>query len=190
MRSRLTVPLLLLSLLATFRPDAVRAGDWVVDPSRSALRFVGSETGNAFQGRFARWQAQIAFDSGDPAAARLRVAVDIGSATTDERRRDEAMLGEDWLDAGRFPSAVFEAAGFRPLGGGRFETTGTLTLRDQRRPVTLSFVLVEQEGGTHARGEATLIRTQFGVGRGQWSGVQVVGLDVKVVFDLVARRAD
>jgi polyisoprenoid-binding protein YceI len=188
MRSSLALPVLL-SLLATFQADAVRAQDWIVDPSRSSLGFTGLETGNAFQGRFARWQAQIAFDPGDPAAAQVRVTVDIGSATTHERRRDEAMLGEDWLDAGRFPRAVFEAAGFRPLGGGRFETTGTLSIRDQRRPIALTFVLADHEGGTRARGEATLIRTQFGVGRGQWSGVQVVGLEVKVVFDLVARRA-
>jgi polyisoprenoid-binding protein YceI len=180
----------LLSLLAALQANAVHARDWVVDPARSSLGFAGSETGNAFQGRFKRWQAQIAFDPRDPAAARVRVTIDIGSATTDERRRDEAMLGEDWLDAGRFPRAVFEATGFRPLGGGRFETSGTLAIRDQRRPVALSFVLAEHEGVTRARGEAALIRTQFGVGRGQWSGAQFVGLEVKVVFDMVARRAD
>ena len=168
---------------------SVRAQDWKIDPERSRLGFEGVETGNAFRGRFERWTAEIAFDPADPAAARVRVVVDIASASSDERRRDEAMLGEDWLDARAFPRAVFEAEGFRARDGGGFETAGTLVLRDRRQPVVLAFSLEEVQGAMHARGEATLVRTRFGVGRGRWSGPQFVGIEVKVVFDLLARRA-
>lgn len=167
-----------------------RAQDWRVDPARSRLGFEGVETGNAFRGRFERWTAEIVFDTADLAAARVRVVVDIASASSDERRRDEAMLGEDWLDARAFPRAVFEAEGFRARAGGGFESTGTLVLRDRRQPVSLAFALEEVQGAMRARGEAMLVRTQFGVGRGRWSGPQFVGVEVKVVFDLLARRAE
>jgi polyisoprenoid-binding protein YceI len=97
------------------------------------------------------------------------------------------MLGEEWLDASVFPRAVFAAQGFRELGDGQYEAAGTLALRDQRRPVLLRFTLSETPGGTRAQGGATLIRTAFGVGRGRWSGLQIVAAEVAVEFDLLAR---
>jgi cytochrome b561 len=187
---RRMLPAIAVVLMFAAAAAPVRAQDWRVDPARSRLGFEGIETGNAFRGRFARWTAEIAFDPADLAAARVRVVVDIASASSDERRRDEAMLGEDWLDARVFPRAVFEASGFRARAGGGFETTGTLVLRDRRQPVTLIFSLEESQGAMRALGEATLIRTQFGVGRGRWSGPHFVGVEVKVLFDLTARRAD
>lgn len=178
--------LLLACALAIGGPAS--ATEWAVDPRRSTLGFELVETGNPVSGRFARWTAEIRFDSADPAAARLRVVVETASATTGERRRDEMMTGPDWFDSGRIPFAVFEAEGFRALGGDRFETTGTLRLRDGVRPLTLTFTLVVAGDEAHTRGRGTLVRTQFGIGQGQWGGTTVAGLDVAVIFDVTARR--
>jgi len=161
---------------------------WSVDQGRSRLHFQIVESGNPVAGRFAGWSADIRYDAADLAAARVRVTVGTASAATGERRRDEAMTGPDWLDSARVPEAVFESEGFRALGGDRFETTGTLRLRDGVRPVTLAFTLAVEGDEARAIGRATLIRTQFGIGQGQWAGQSVVALDVRVNFDLVARR--
>lgn len=165
------------------------ARDWTVDHARSSLGFAGTETGNPFRGRFARWSARIAFDPARLQDARIEVDVDIVSATTDDARRDAAMLGEEWLDATGFPRAVFVAMGFHPIADGRYEAAGTLALRDLSRPVLLRFTLAETPDGTRARGAATLVRSAFGIGRGRWSGLQIVGSEVEVVFDLLARAS-
>lgn len=176
-----------MALAVILGPSAAPAREWIVDRERSTLGFAGTETGNRFQGRFARWSARIVFDPSRPQEARIDVEVDIASASTGESRRDAAMLGEEWLDASVFPRAVFAAQGFRELGDGQYEAAGTLALRDQRRPVLLRFTLSETPGGTRAQGGATLIRTAFGVGRGRWSGLQIVAAEVAVEFDLLAR---
>lgn len=163
------------------------AREWMVERDRSTLHFAGVETGVPFQGRFARWTARIAFDPARPQEARLDVEVDIASATTGDGRRDAGMLSEDWLDAAGFPRASFTAVGFQRLGDNTYEANGTLALRDHRRPVKLRFTLHETPDGTRATGGATLIRTAFGIGRGRWSGLQIVAAEVEVAFDLLAR---
>jgi polyisoprenoid-binding protein YceI len=176
------------AVLLVFLSAPAAAQPWVVDPARSTLGFEFVETGNTLQGRFARWNATILFDPADPAAARIAVRVETGSATTGDARRDPLMRDEDWLAASRVPVAVFEATGARALGDGRYEAPGTLRLRDGERPVTLVFTVRIDAEVARATGEAMLVRTQYGIGQGRWGGLNVVAADVKVVFDLVARR--
>jgi polyisoprenoid-binding protein YceI len=171
-----------------FMANAASASAWMIDPQRSTLSFQIVETGNPVTGRFARWTADIRFDPANPSAARLRVQVETASATTGERRRDDLVIGPDWLDSARVPLAVFEADGFRPLGGDCFEANGTLRLRDSTRPLTLSFTLDLAGDGARARGRGSLVRTQFGVGQGQWAGQTSVAFEVAVIFDIVASR--
>jgi len=165
-----------------------RADGWAVDHERSRLGFQFVESGNPVSGTFGRWSAEIRYDPANPAAARLRVEVDTASAATGERRRDELLTGQDWLDSARARVALFEAEGFRPLGDNRYEASGTLRLRDGVRPVTLAFSLGLAGDAARVLGRTTLIRTQFGVGQGQWGGMSVVGVEVAVTFELQARR--
>jgi polyisoprenoid-binding protein YceI len=159
---------------------------WTVDYQRSRLGFEVLETGNAVVGRFGRWTADIRYDPADLAAANIRIEVETASAVTGDPRRDNLMIGSDWLDSVRVPKAVFEARGFRALGDNRFEASGPLKLRDGERSVTLTFTLTVEGEEARAQGRAMLVRTQFGVGHGQWAGV--VSFDVAVAFDIVARR--
>jgi polyisoprenoid-binding protein YceI len=184
---RRMLPVLAAASVAAMSPAA--ATTWIVDPARSTLGFAGLETGNRFAGRFGRWSADVAFDPAQPQGMQVRVVVDIGSAATGDGRRDTLMLGDDWLDASGFPRARFEATGARALDAGRYEARGTLALRDRIRPVAIEFTLEVADGEARARGTASILRTEFGVGRGMWSGIQVVAPEVLVSFDLVARPA-
>jgi polyisoprenoid-binding protein YceI len=185
--SRLCVFALTIGWIALATLQA-QADAWAVDHQRSRLGFELVESGNPVAGHFGRWAAGIRYDPADLASARVRVQVDTASAVTGERRRDEAMVGPDWLDSPRVPAAIFESEGLRALGGGRYEATGTLRLRDGVRPLTLTFTLAVAGDEARARGRATLVRTQFGVGQGQWAGLTVVALEIAVTFDLLARR--
>lgn len=184
---RRMLPVLAAASVAAMSPAA--ATTWIVDPARSTLGFAGLETGNRFAGRFARWSADVSFDPAQPEGMRVRVVVEVGSAATGDGRRDALMLGDDWLDASGFPRARFEATGARALDAGRYEARGTLALRDRIRPVAIEFTLEVADGEARARGTASILRTEFGVGRGMWSGIQLVAPEVLVSFDLVARPA-
>ncbi len=176
------------ALLALAIATPAFAASWTVDPAKSTLGFSGTQTGAPFAGKFKTWTATIDFDPAKPEAAHVHVDVDVASATTDDPQKDAAMPGEDWFDAAKFAHATFEATGFTPKGGDAYETAGNLTLRGVVKTVTLPFTLKITGEEAHAVGHAKLLRGDFGVGQGQWVDGSMVGLDIAVDVDLVARR--
>ena len=182
---------LLLAICLAGTPSLAAAADatWIVDPSKSRLGFSGTQTGTRFEGRFKHFEAQIHFDPSHPQSGQAHVVVDIASAATGDTQRDEAMPGADWFDAGKFPTAVFEAKSFQPKGGDQYAAPGTLTIRGVSHEVVLPFTLTIDGDTAHARGRLELVRTQFGIGQGPWASGQWVALAVGVDVDLTAIRS-
>lgn len=164
------------------------APSWAVDPS-SKLGFRGVIGGEAFNGSFRRWSAQIAFDPRNLAGSRAVVSVDVASAVTGDADRDAALPTADWFDAGKFPKATFTTRSFRDLGGGKYEALGDLALRGVSRPVALDFTLQISGDKAVMNGQTVLDRTVFGVGQGQWKAGDTLKPQVAVIVALTARQA-
>jgi polyisoprenoid-binding protein YceI len=182
----LSVASLSFGLLMAVQPAA--AAGWSIDGAKSNLGFIGTQSGSSFEGHFSKWQAQIDFDPANPASGHATVTIDMGSATTGDSQKDQSLPQSDWFNAKAFPQAIFEATSFRAKGGNAFEAVGTLTIRGMKKDVLLPFTF-ETEGNTgHAKGKLELIRTDFGVGQGEWSSDQIVGLTVAVNLDIRATK--
>jgi polyisoprenoid-binding protein YceI len=168
---------------------AASAPIWTVDLAASKLGFSGSQTGQPFSGRFARYSAVIAFDPAHLDTSRIKVDVDLASAATGDPQRDDALPGDDWFNTSQFPQATFASNKILKKPGGSYEADGTLTLRGATHPLALPFTLTVNGTHAHAKGHATLVRTNFGVGQGQWATGDYVALDVGIDIDIVATRA-
>ena len=164
------------------------AGAWVVEPS-SRLGFRADMSGQAIDGTFRRWNAQIAFDPANLAGSKAVITVEPASAATGDADRDSTLPSTDWFDAAKFPKAVFTAAAFHNLGGGRYAADGVLTLRGVNRPVTLPFTLRIIGDQAVVNGQVLIDRTAFGVGQGQWKSGDVVKAQVAVIVAITAHRA-
>lgn len=182
MKALACLPLAAALLLAA----PVHAAEWNIDTAKSRLGFVGSQGGSPFEGRFERWSAKIDYDPANPGAAKVAVDIDMASARTGDSQKDLALPGAEWFDAKGFPKARFEAAGFKPKGGNAFEAPGTLTIRGAGKAVTLPFTLAVNGAKAQANGRLELIRTDYGIGQGEWKSGDMVALQVAVVFDLQA----
>jgi polyisoprenoid-binding protein YceI len=165
------------------------ATDWTVQPAQSTLGFSGVQTGAPFRGVFTQWTMQISFDPANLQAAHVKVIIKTASAKTGDTQRDTAMPDPDWFYVTAFPQAVFEATGFTPEGGNEYQTAGTLTIRGISQKVTLPFSLVITGNQAEAKGEISLLRTAYGVGQGNWSSGDWVGLNAGVSFDVVAVKS-
>jgi polyisoprenoid-binding protein YceI len=168
---------------------AAPAPAWTVDAANSKLGFKGAMNGDAFNGVFRRWSAQIAFDPKNLAGSKAVVSVDVASAATGDADRDQAMPGADWFSAKTQPKATFAAASFKDLGGGRYQAVGNLTLRGVTRPLVLPFTLAISGDTARMNGSVVLNRTAFGIGQGQWKTGDVVATEVTVNVALTAHRA-
>ena len=166
--------------------SSAQAADWTLDPAKSRLGFTGSQAGSPFEGSFTRWSAKIAFDPANPAAGKAVVEIDMASATTGDRQKDESLPQSDWFDVKAFPQARFEATSFRAKGGNAFEALGSLSIRGIKKDVVLPFTLETSGTNAHAKGKLDLIRTDYGVGQGAWKAPDMVALEVAVTLDLTA----
>jgi len=177
-----------LSLLFFLAPASSQAAEWTLDEGKSRLGFVGSQSGAAFEGKFTRWTAKIDFDPANPTAGKALITIDMSSAATGDKQKDLSLPQPEWFDTKHFPQAIFEAKGFHPKGGSVFEAPGSLTIRGHGKEFVLPFTLDISGQTAHAKGRLDLIRTEYGVGQGEWSTAQYVALEVAVTFDLYAVR--
>lgn len=166
------------------------AADWTVIHDDSTLGIIGHQTGTPFEGSFLDFDAAIAFDPDNPAAATIDVEIDMSSLDTDDPQRDGIIRGSDLFNVSEYPTAQFIAEGFTAEGDGAFETIGELTIRDVTQQVSLPFTLTIDGDRAHAVGELVINRIDFGVGQGQWASDDPVSYDVTITIDIVAQAAN
>jgi cytochrome b561/polyisoprenoid-binding protein YceI len=160
---------------------------WTVAKS-SKLGFTATWSGEALQGSFTRWTADILFSPEALDRSKLTVSIDMTSASTGDDQRDQSLPGDDFFAAATHPKAIFTATKFRKTGEGKFIADGTLDLRGVKKPLSLPFSLKIDGDTATARGVTTLDRTAFGVGQGEWAATDQIAAKVKVSFAITAKR--
>jgi polyisoprenoid-binding protein YceI len=179
----------LIALLAAACASApALARDWTMRDG-SKLGFTGSWEGAEFDGVFHKFAAAISFDPKDLATSRFDVKVDVTSADTQSSDRDEALADPEWFNFAKFPQAHFQTTGFKALEAGRFDVSGTLTIKDVSKPISFPIEWHEQGGSATLRGETTLLRTDFHIGEGEWAADETIGFKVRVRFELKLEAA-
>ena len=160
---------------------------WTVAKS-STLGFSVTWSGDAIEGQFKRWTADILFSPDALDRSKLTVSIDMSSAATGDDQRDSSLPSDDFFATATHPKATFTASKFRKTGEGRFVADGVLDLRGVKKPVSLPFSLKIDGDTATARGVTTLDRTVFGVGQGEWASTDQIGGKVKVSFALTATK--
>ena len=174
------------------RTASAAATAWTVDPAHSQLTFHPRLAGGEFAGRFERFEATIRFDPADLAHSSLLVVVDLLGARTGDTDRDTALQGSDFFQTTRWPKGTFTSTGIKSLGGGRYEATGKLTLRDVTRDVRVQFRFdppAPSGGAARMIGSSNVRRLEFGVGQGDWRSTEWLDDAVRIEFDLALRGA-
>ena len=160
---------------------------WIVEPG-STLGFASSWSGQPITGRFDRWSADIVFSPEALDRSKVRVSIDIGSVNTGDRQRDATLPSADWFDAAAHPKAIFTAERFEKLGPDRYLAHGTLQLKGASRPQDLAFRLKITGDRAEVTGSASLDRTAFAIGEGEFAATDQIPGKVTVTIALKARR--
>lgn len=163
------------------------AAHWNVEPS-SRLGFSVVWSAEPLNGQFRQWKADIDFDPADLTHSHVVATIQTGSVVTDYPEGDEGLKGALGFAVDRFPTARFETTGFRQMPDGSYVADARLTIRGVTRPLQLPFKLSIQGDRAHVIGRTTVIRTDFGVGQGEWAAPQPVAHQVTVTLDLFATK--
>lgn len=178
-------PVWALLFLAALGP--ANAAHWTVEP-QSKLGFSVIWSAEPLNGEFKKWSADIDFDPADLGHSHVTAVIQTGSIVTDNPDGDDGLKGAVGFAVDRFPTARFETDTFRRLSDGSFVADGHLTIRGVTRPVALPFKLTFEGSRVHMTGRAMVLRTDFGVGQGEWAAPKPVARQVTVTVDLVATR--
>lgn len=170
--------------------DLTVPANWVIDTGASQIRFIGQEKDRQFDGIFSDFSADIVFSPNNLEDSTIRVTVQTASAATGDELRDATMPGSEWFHVKEYPSATFTSTVINAVGGGAYEASGVLTIKDFSRDIVLPFTLSIDGDKATARGSVDLVRTDFGLGAADsWLDEEGVALNVRVEFVINAARA-
>lgn len=152
--------------------------------AQSEIVFVSKQMGVPVEGRFKKFDAQIAFDPAKPDASKIAFTVDIASATLGVPESDAELPKATWFNTAKFPQATFQSTAVKGLGGGKFEVSGKLAIKGSSRDVVVPVALTQSGATTTVTGTFPLKRLAFKIGENEWADTSMVADDVQVKFKL------
>lgn len=172
------------SLLGSAFP--AHAAQWDIYYPSSKLSFEGTATGAPFTGTFNIFQASVDFDPKKVENARIEVNIDVRSAKTGDKDKDDALPTKEWFNSSAMPFAQLIGTKIRKLSDKKFELTGLLTIKDMTHEIVLPFSMEDERDAQRIKGEVTINRMDYGVGTGSWANENYVKNAVKIKIDLLA----
>ena len=177
---------------ATATATATRT--YQIDKAHSEVEFQVRHLLSKVRGRFSDFSGSLDFDAEQPVSSSVRFTIRAASIDTNQADRDTHLRSEDFFAVDRFPALTFASTRVTPRGGGQFDVTGDLTIRDVTRsvvlPVTYLGTAKDPWGNEKLAFEAeiTINRKDFGL---NWNaaletGGFLVGDEVKVSLSIQA----
>jgi polyisoprenoid-binding protein YceI len=153
-------------------------------PAQSEIVFVSKQMGVPVDGRFKRFDAQLAFDPKKPAESKIAFSVDLASVSTGAAETETELAKPGWFDSKKFAQATFESTAIKGLGGGKFEVAGKLGIKGVARDVIVPVTIAQAGAATTASGAFVIKRLAYRIGDGEWSDASLVADEVQVRFKL------
>lgn len=150
---------------------------WIIDPTHSEVSFkVKHLVISTVTGYFRSFEGSAESTSDDFDGANVNFSAAIDSIDTNQSDRDNHLKSADFFDGANHPNLVFE--GKVAITGGEYKLVGDLTIRGNKKEVTLDVdfggVAGDPYGQTKAgfEIEGKISRKEFGL---NWSAITEAG---------------
>lgn len=152
--------------------------------AQSELSFTSKQMGVPVDGKFKRFDAQLAFDPKKPETGKVAFSIDLASVTLGAPELEAELAKAVWFDSKKAPQASFASSAIKAAGPGKFEVSGKLTIKGQTRDIVVPITLAQAGSVSTATGGFVLKRLEFKIGDGEWADTSMVANDVQVKFKL------
>jgi polyisoprenoid-binding protein YceI len=179
-----TMPLIFAGLVSSCAAAAAEIG--AIQLEKSRIAFVSKQMGVPVDGEFKKFAIQLSFDPAKPESGRAQIDIDMASIDAGSAEANEEVVGKNWFNVKQFPKAGFVSGGVKPLGGGKYEVAGKLTIRDKTHDAIAPFTMTAQGANVQFDGSFTIKRADFGIGQGAWADFDTVANEVQIRLKVVA----
>ena len=152
--------------------------------AQSEIAFTSKQMGVPVDGKFKKFDAQVAFDPKKPEAAKIGFVIDLASVTLGAAESEAEVAKAEWFNTKLFPQATFQSSSVKPNGPARFDVAGKLVIKGASHDVLVPVTLVQAGANTTASGAFVIKRLDFKIGDGEWKDTSMVANDVQVKFKL------
>ncbi len=168
----------------------VQAATFVIEPGESRVLFQYKYGTDPYEGEFKNVQATFEIDPMRPGSCDFSVTIPIGDISLDSPEALDYLLDYELFDVDTWPTASFKAEKCSLESMNSFVSEGTLTIRDQTKPLTFPFefeiTTIDGQVGFHLTSEVTIQRLDYGVGQGYWANTAEIPNDVVIKIDVYA----
>ena len=183
---------ILLTLTAGIISLTAFSQSWKVDATHTKIHFSAQYLViSDVEGEFTKFDGNVASTSSDWTDMKIDATIDVNSLTTNNEMRDEHLKGDDFFNAGQYPTISFRSKSIKQIDKNKYVITGDLKIRDVTKTVNLPLVyggtVKDPWGNTKAGFKATgkINRKDFGL---KYSGAAATG--EAVVSDNIDFRID
>jgi polyisoprenoid-binding protein YceI len=180
------------AILVTSATTSAQSTKWAVDKTHSNVKFTVTHMAiSEVDGNFKSFDGTLESAKPDFSDAKIQFSIDVASIGTDNENRDNHLKGDDFFNAAQFPKISFTSTSMKPLGGNKYQLTGTMTVRDVTKTVTWDVTyggIMSTPRGRKAgfKAKATINRFDYNLkwNRATEAGGLVVGENVDVVLNI------
>jgi polyisoprenoid-binding protein YceI len=164
--------------------SAVNSADTNLDVAKSTIVAKFKQTGVPVDSYFKTFTGRIVYDPANVAAASAAIDVITGSLDIGDEAYNAEVRKKQWFDTATYPSANFKSTAIKATGAGKFDATGTLTVKGKAQTVTVPITVQKTADGDTFDGALDISRKAFGLGDPAWE--DVLEDKVNVRFHLVS----
>jgi polyisoprenoid-binding protein YceI len=166
-------------LLSTIAAGSFFSQKWNVDASAAKVSFAVKGPFGTVHGDFTGLKATIQFNEKDLAASSIAAVIDPKTISTGIGLRNRHLRSEEqYLDTDKYPSISFRSKKIERTGTG-FMARGELTLKGVTKPVDIAFTFNATGDSGIFKGQFTIKRTDYNIGKPGGSVGEVVTLTLE-----------
>lgn len=154
----------------------------------SSLAFEYSQMSVDMNGGFSEMKAtEFNFDPAQPENAKVTIEISLASVDAGYAEANDELEKPEWLNLAAHPLATFSSKKVTAQGDGRYEVTGELNIKGKTKEITAPVTFKEEAGTGIFEGSFTFMRSDFGIGEGQWADDSIVANPIRIEFRIVAQ---
>jgi polyisoprenoid-binding protein YceI len=133
-------------------------------------------------GTFDAPKGSAVFDEGNLKTSSFNISIPASSFKTNNNTRDKDMKSEKYFFVSKYPEIHFKSSKVEKSGS-QYQATGTLTIRDVSKTVTLPFTATKNNGGGYSlASKFDINRLDYKIGSKDWKLKDIVTVDLKAVI--------